>query len=732
MDKLKHFLSRHAGSVLSVGIAVLVAGGMYGFGLFSLLGDGTDNFFANDTPAAQVNQKITDVFGSDDTKNSVILFEAKNRSANVRDAQYAAEVASILKNLDTKTVTSYYTTGSDQFISRDGNDTYVVVTLDGTNDEQYKALTAFSDDVNSDKFTVSVGGTLVGQQQTQTQAKDDLSMAEMISLPILAILLFWFFRGPVAAAIPLLMSLFTIAGGLAVARLIHTFVAIDTYTLNVITILGVGLSIDYSLLAVNRFREELHTGKTPAEAARKTTRTAGRTIIFSGMTVIICLLSMLLFPVGFMRSVSIGGAAAVLVAVLISTFLLPPALQLIGKNIDKWSMKPRRSVKQGWHKLAVAVTKRPYVTLGVGLVIIAALVWPVGKFETKTFDWHVLPSNQSAYHVGKVMSERFNVATPTLTVLAKFDETPTVMQLCNLAKTVAAVQGVDSVQAAYAPTEQLSDCTTMSYALQTLKVQAPQQAALLEATSAKYTKDTYARVEVVPSYEASDSRIRNVMTALEKADYGTDVSISIGGVAARSQDTHDVYKKWAPYVIVVIAVAMIIILGLSLGSLVIPLQAILMNSLALFISLGVLIMIFQFGWAQSFLPFGVTGGFELSIPILAFVIAFGLSMDYAVFLYSRMHEVYDTTDDPAEAIVDGVVRTGPIITAAALLLFVVVASFATSHIVIIQQIGVGLAIAVLVDAFFVRIFFVAAIMQLFGRASWWGPKWLKKITIKHE
>lgn len=718
--------------MLGVGIVLLIVAGFYGIGLFSSLGDSDDNFFAGDTPAAQVNKKISDIFGSDDTKTSVVLFEAKNDTTDVRDAESAAEISSILKNLDTESVASYYTTGSDQFVSRSGNDTYAIVMLGGTADEQYNELMAFSDHVSSDMFTVSVGGTLVGQQQTMSQAKEDLSMAEMISLPILALLLFWFFRGPVAAAIPLVMSILTIIGALGVARLIHTFVAIDTYTLNVITILGVGLSIDYSLLAVNRFREELHNGKNAVEAAKTTTRTAGRTVLFSGMTVIVCLLSLLLFPVGFMRSVSIGGAAAVLVAVVISTFLLPPALQLIGKNIDKWSMKPRKRIGDGWHRLAVRVTNHPYIALGIGLVVIAALVWPVKYFETKTFDWHVLPSNQSAYHVGKVMSEEFDVSTPTLSVLATFDHTPTVTELCSLSKTVSEVEGVESVQGAYPPTEQLSDCATMPYALQALQRQTPEQAAIIEQSASKYVQGTYALVNVVPVYEASDSRIRDVMNALEKTDYGSNITVEIGGMAARSQDTHDAYAKWAPYVIGVIAVAMIIILGLSLGSLIIPLQAIVINSLALFISLGVLIMIFQFGWGQSFLPFGVTGGFELSIPILAFVIAFGLSMDYAVFLYSRMQEVYDQTNDPTRAIVDGVTKTGPIITAAALLLFVVVASFTTSHIVIIQQIGVGLAVAVLVDAFFVRIFFVPAVMQLFGHRSWWGPKWLKKITIKHD
>jgi len=732
MNILTRFLSHHAKLVLVVGLALLLAAGAYGLGLFNTLSDANDNFFANGTSSEQTNQKVKDIFGTDDTKTSIVLFEAKDRSANVRDNSYAKEVSRILGTLDTTNVVTYYGTHSDQLVSRDGHDTYAIVTMSGTPNEQYKALTSFNDSVKSDLFNVSIGGTLVGQRQTMNQAKEDLSMAEMISLPILAVLLFLFFRGPVAAAIPLGMSILTILGALAVARVIHMFVAIDTYTLNVITILGVGLSIDYSLLMVNRFREQLHEGHTPAEAARITSKTAGRTVFFSGLTVIICLLALLTFPVGFMMSVSIGGAAAVLVAVIISALLLPPALQLMGKSIDKWSMKPRTTVMKGWKRLAEGVTRHPFVALIAGIIVIAGLVWPVGHFQTSTFDWRTLPSNQSAYHVGQVMSERFDIKTPSLTVLATFDSEPTISQLCELSKTISSVDGVDSVQTAYSPSETMPNCETMPSILAKVKTESPQQAALIEKNAAKYLSGNYARVEVVSTYESSDKRIRTVISDLASADYGSGVQVAITGMAARSQDTLDTYLRLAPIVVSIIAVAMIIVLGLSLGSILLPLQAILINSVALFISLGVLVMIFQFGWGANVLGMTSGNGFELSIPILVFVMAFGLSMDYAVFLYSRMHEIYDKTGNPHEAIVGGVAKTGPIITAAALLMFVVVSAFATSHISLIQQIGVGLAVAVLVDAFFVRVFFVPAVMQLFGKASWWGPKWLKKITIKHD
>lgn len=727
MKKIQLFLLRHARLILSAGVIVLIAGGVYGLGLFSSLNDGDDNFFATTTASAEANRKVKDIFGSADTETSVVLLEAKNRSADVKMSPYGSEATRLLNELNPKTAVSYYTTELGQFVSLEGNDTYAAITLSGTDQEQYNKLMQFAETAKSDLFKVSVGGLLVGQHQTQAQAKDDLTKAELISLPILALLLLWFFRGPVAASIPLAMSALTIAGALAVARLIGYFVAIDTYSLNVITILGIGLSVDYSLLAVNRFREELAKGKQPNEAALATMATAGRTIVFSGATVVICLLTLLLFPVGFMHSVSIGGAAAVLVAVAISALLLPLALRLLGSNLNKWSLKRRISGK-GWQKVAETVTNRPVSALMVGIVLIVVMIWPVHSFQTKAFDWHVLPSNQSAYYVGKIMDERFEDTSPSLRVMAEFPDRPTPQQLCQLAQDVSSIDGVKNVQAAYAPTEQLPNCSTLPHVLSLMPVEAAQ----LRTVAGEFTKDRYALVDIVSKYDSNDSRNRDTIKALRSKDYGSSVTISVTGVAAQSHETLDTYLGWMPAVIGIIAVAMIVLLSLLLGSVVLPLQAVVINSLALFISLGVLVAVFQYGWGADLLHLTASGGFELSIPILIFVIAFGLSMDYAVFLYSRMHEEFDKTGDHSKAIIQGVVKTGPVITAAALLLFVVVAAFATSRISLIQQIGVGLAVAVLVDAFFVRTIFVPAMMKLFGRASWWGPKWLKKITIKHD
>lgn len=713
-------------TVLITGVLLLVAAGVYGLGLFNELKTDDEIFFAQNTSSQEVNNTLKEKFGTAE-KSAVVLFESKSDKYEVKSPEYAAEAQRLLEKIPGAKATTFYQTGSDQFISKDGFDTYAVVSFDEKDSKKnYETMIDALPDMTSDDLKVSAGGMLMGGEQTQEQAKADLTMAEIISLPLLAVLLFLFFRSPVATAVPLSMSLLTIAGALAIARLVHIFMPVDTYTLNVITILGIGLSVDYSLLSINRFREELAAGKTVRQAVQTTVGTSSRTILFSGLTVIVCLLALLLFPIGFMQAVSIGGTAAVVVAVLISTILIPPALMVIGENINKWSIKRRVSKKKsGWQAVAESVVKRPVLALAFGVLVIGLFVWPLKDIKATTFSWRTLSSTSSSYYVGEQMDKNFSLKTPSLTAVVDFGHKPTVSELCGLSSKISSYEEVDGILGAYSPMEGL-DCDALYKMNEFGKL--PEQMSLL---ASQYTKDNVAKVDIITHGEAGSAEVNNLIRQLRNDEFRGS-SIGVTGLAALSHDTHNAYAKYTPVALAVIALAMIVLLSVLLGSVIIPLQAIVINSLALLISLGVIVMLFQYGWGTDILHHTPMLGLEPAIPILIGVIAFGLSMDYAVFLYSRMHEIYDKTDDPKRAIVEGVTKTGPIITAAAVVLFVVVAAFATSRISIMQQIGIGLSVAVLVDAFFVRIFFVPAIMKLFGKVSWWAPKWLKKMTIKHD
>ncbi len=713
-------------TTLISGVILLIVAGIYGVGIFPKLTSDDNSFNATHTQSTEVADALKKDFGGS-SGNSIVLFERKSSNDTVDSPAYKAEVLRLVDTLDPKTSTTYYDSGYKSVVSKDGHDTYAIVTLDGDNTEQAKKLLEFAANTKSDMFTIHVGGTVVGQYESIQQTRHDLELAEMISLPIVALLLLFFFRSVVASLIPLVMAGLTICGALAVAHLIQMVTVIDTYTINVITILGLGLSVDYSLLAVNRFREELALGLHRKEAAIVTAHTAGRTVVFSALTVIVCLLSLLVFPVGFMHSIAIGGAATVLVAMIVSSVLIPALFSLLGHHIDRLHLPVPSSKNPGgiWRHVAAFGVKWPLVTLIAGVLLITAFAIPLARVEPASFTYKMLPNNSQAFYVGKAMDEKFGAKTPSITLLATYDHTPSISEMCHTAQSLQGVKNVDSVMAPYAPSRQLS-CEQMSQ----LERYSMLPAALTDI-SQKLIHGNAIRIDITPTDDVTAPSTVQLIKDL-RARHDDNVTYAVGGTAALSQDALDSYARYAPYALLIIVLTMLIVLTFSLGSVVIPWQAIVINSLGLIIAAGSLVLLYQFGWFQQLFSQTVTGGLNPSMPILVCTIAFGLSMDYAVFLYSRMHEIYDKTGDSNHAILEGVQKTGPIITAAALVFFAVVAAFAMSMISMMQQIGLGLAVAVLVDAFVIRILFVPAVMRLFGKASWYAPKWVKRFVIKHD
>ncbi len=725
MQWLRSIPVHYPKTTLVSGVILLLLAGWYGVGVFPKLTSDDNSFNALHSESADVADAIKKDF--DTSANSSILLFSVNHGVDATSPSVRKEVERLLNDLKPKTVTSYYSTGAASLVSRDKSKTYAIVTLEGNNTAQAERLLDFVTHTKSDVVDVDVGGMVVGEYESVKQTRHDLEKAELVSLPIVALLLLFFFRSIVASAVPLIMAVLTICGALALARFTQQFTTIDTYTINVITILGLGLSVDYSLLAVNRFREELALGLHRRDAAVVTAHTAGRTIMFSALTVVMCLLSLLVFPVGFMHSIAIGGAAAVAIAMLVSSVLVPALFSLLGHNIDRWRIPLPTSKHPGriWRHVAEFGVTYPWVTLAIGSVIIIAFAIPLLEVKSSAFTYKVLPNNSHAYTVGKALDEQFATKAPSITVLATYSSPPSPADLCRTAQSLARTPHVDTLTGPYAPTDALT-CDQVKR----LDGYRMLPAALTE-TSAKLIKGNIARFDIVSTDDTtSPSTIQIIKDIRSRHDDG--ISYKVGGSAALSQDALDSYGTSLPYALAIIVVTMLIVLTFTLGSIVIPLQAVVINSLALVIAIGSLVLMYQFGWFRALFDQTVLGGLNPSMPILVCTIAFGLSMDYAVFLYSRMHEIYDKTNDPQAAILQGVEKTGPIITAAALVFFAVVAAFAMSKISMMQQIGFGLAIAVLVDAFVVRILFVPAVMRLFGRASWFAPTWIKRHVIVHE
>lgn len=731
-----HFIQKlttsHPKIVLFTGLLISILIGIFGLSVFNRIN--TDQGFINhDAESYTVQQKVQSLF-SDKTPTNTILFTAKNNQLKVTDPTFQAEQTRLLTLFTNKPdqIISYYNSKQASFISKDGYSTYVAVSLSGDKDQQYKSLTDFQSKANSGALlTVSIGGSLVAEKQATAQVSTDLKLAELIAFPLLALLLVFFFRSVVAALVPLALGGLSILGAMGVVHLLTYVTTIDQYALNIITILGLGLSIDYSLLIVNRFREELYAQDNVTSAVRTTILTSGRTIFFSGLTVIICLLSLYLFPIGFLQSISLGGSSAVLVTMLGALILLPALLQLLGRHIDTWHLPVKRHDSNRptvLTRIARFATRRPIVILIIAITFISLSALPFLRIKFMTFDYHALPAGSSARVVAEALTTNFNVQTAPITVLyttsKPLSTAGSVTELQNLSKRLLELNSVSNITT---PTPTTIPLTQLQAAYVSGKL--PAQLTTLQQQT--ISGDTVL-LTVYPVYGPTDQHTQDLVSSIRglKTDNGSN--LTVGGMAAVFYDTMVSTARYLPYSLGIIVIAMLILLTLMLRSIIIPLQAIIINSLALLVAFGVLVLIFQDGHLthQSWLSY--TGGLDVTIPILIFAVAFGLSMDYAAFLYSRMREVYDKTGDPEQAIIEGVHHTGPIITAAAGALFIVVAAFASSKIAMLQQVGVGLGVAVLVDAFMVRLFLVPAVMRLFGHASWYAPKWLRRWQIRHE
>lgn len=717
--------------MLAIATMLIVAAGIYGVGVFDALNH-EEGFVNPSAESYAVEKTIEKDF--DRAPDAVIMFASKDRAIHVDDGQYRARVTELLKPLadvGAKTQT-YYDTQLDGLVSRDRMKTFATVELEGTNDEKFEKLMAAQDKASDGLLTMQVGGKLVSNKQATEQVQHDLERAEVITLPILAVLLFFVFRSVVAALLPLLLGVISIVGAFAVTRLLTNVADIDQYSLNVITILGLGLSVDYSLLMVSRFREELAKGGTTSAAVRRTVMTSGRTILFSGLTVMASLSALTVFPIGFLRSVGLGGISALVVSLLAALTILPPLLMLLGKRIDWGHLGRKRATTssgKSWRSFGKFVMKRPWVTIGLTLWVIIVVALPLATVHPIGQDYRALPAGSSGRNVSETLRNDFDNQNAPLTVLyrpsvEKGDEY--IGQIYDLSERISKLKGVSALDT---PTPIVDGASRDAYQkLYANDLLSPE----LQALGERLMTDDFVLLQVRYDDDASEKIPQTLVSQIRELG-DTNGSVEVGGEAAVLNDSISTILRYSPYALAIIVVSQFVLLALLLRSIMIPLQAIVINVLALLVSFSLLVLIFQHGYfTGSPTGFVNVGGVDITMPILIFAIAFGLSMDYASFLYARMREEYDGGVSNDEAILRGLQKTGPIITAAALVLFVVVAAFALSKLALLQQVGVGLASAVLVDAFIVRLFLVPATMRLFGRSNWYAPKWMGRFTIRHE
>ncbi|WP_432932697.1 MMPL family transporter [Microbispora sp. CA-135349] len=707
---LGRFAARHRRPILLGALLFTVVAGVWGAGVFGRLGGGA-GFDDPGSPSSHADRLLAGPLGRH-TADVVVLYESDRLT--VDDPAFAGPVRRALDAVprqDVARLESYWSTGSPGFVSHDRHATYVTVQFRSPDDqERVRALRGIRDRFEAEGLTVRFGGLTAMTDQVNGTIARDIGLAEAISVPILLILLAVVFRSLLAAALPLAVGVVAALGTMAVLRLVTLVTDVSTFAIQVVTMLGLGLAIDYALLAVTRFREEIGRGASAETAVERTTATAGRTIAFSGAVVALSFAGLAVFPSRFLQSMAYAGVATVVLAVLTSLTVLPALLAAIGRRAGGKGLG-RRAGQRGfgrrtgnagstasgerWYRLAHAVMRRPLASALAVVAVLVALGLPfLGVNWARPGDW-VLPSGADARVVTRELAERF-AADPAKVVTAVV-ESPRALDRPVLDGYAARLDAVPGV----------------------------------EGASVTGTTGTLARITLGYAMDPMSREAVRMVAGLRAVPPPAGAAASFTGMPASRVDIVDMVVSRLPWMALFVAVVSIVMMFLAFGSVILPIKAVLLNLLSLSASFGAIKLIFQDGRLAGLLGVEPVGAVDVNFPVLIVAIAFGLAMDYEMFLLSRVREERERGAGPAEAMARGLARTAGVVTSAALLVAVSVAGFAFSNVTIMKMIGIGLVIAVAVDATIVRGLLVPATMRLLGERAWWAPRPLARWWRRH-
>ena len=713
-------VAQRAWAVLIGGMALVAAAAVFGLGVFGSLSNGGFEDPGSESARSLAKEQAT--FTSHDA-DIVVIYSSP--SIKVSDPAFRESVSNVVDGLpkgSTERVATWYESPSPTLISKDEHATRVIITLSGTSQDQKSAL---YDQVrpllDATGLTTNVGGQWAVFVDVNDAVSRDIARAEAISMPIVFILCLVIFGSFVSALMPALVGVVSIFGAFALVRGITMATDVSVFAINVITLLGMGLAIDYALFVVSRFREELDrqpgTEREHVNSAiTATMATAGRTVLFSGLIVAASLASLLIFPQNFLRSMGYGGVAAVLVAMVAALTILPALLTVLGVRIEAGRMPWRRGSRARstgrqlvaggdlthahgrWATLAHSVMRRPVAYLVVIVLALVALGAPFLSATWGSVDERVLPVSAPSRVASDLGTREFGGETSSANIVV---EGASKSQLGAYVGRLAKVSGVLSAR----PID--------------------------EVAAPLVGDDTTSLVQVSWLGNGQTEQSQQLVRDLRAVDPGTGVKALVGGTSASTVDLIDSIGGRLPWMGVFVVAVMLVLLFVAFGSLVLPLKAVVMNVVSLGASFGVVTWIFQDGHLSGLLGFTAPGYLDVTQPILMLAIIFGLSMDYEVFLLSRVREAWDRTGDNTTAVANGLQHSGRIITSAALLLAVVIGAFATSSIMLMKMIGIGMLVAVLLDATVVRALLVPATMRLLGTANWWAPGPLRRWWERH-
>ncbi|STZ24470.1 putative RND superfamily drug exporter [Mycolicibacterium aichiense] len=709
--------------VVAVAILVMVAIGIFGVPVAKSLSP--SGFADPNSQSSRATQLLTDKFDQGDVQFLVVV-TANDRFDSPAVRAAALDVIDQLKRSGHVTGISSAWTSPPQaaaaLVSRDQKSGLITAGITGSEANQQTYAKDLSAQVSRDRdgIVVRTGGAAMVNLQVTEQSQHDLLLMESIAIPLSFVVLVWVFGGVFAAALPVAVGLVAILGALAVLRVTTFFTDVSIFALNLTTAMGLALAIDYTLLMISRYRDELAEGADRETALMRTMESAGRTVLFSGTTVALSMGAMVLFPMHFLKSFAYAGVATVALAAVAAIVITPAAISLLGDRLD--SLDVRRLVRRGlgrdepvqrpveeqfWYRSTKFVMKRA-VPIGLaGVVVLVILGAPFLGVRPGFPDDRVLPTSASAHQVGDLLRSEFTnnseTAIPVVIPDASGLSEPQIARYAADLSRVADVPSVSAPMGAFVGGNLVGPPTAATGSASGSALLTVESAAPLFSDR---SEDQLARLHDVPT--------------------PGNTTVEFAGTAQTNRDSVDAITSRLPAVLGLIAVIMLVLLFLLTGSVVLPLKALVLNVLSLTAAFGAMVWIFQDGHLGA-LGTTSTGTLVANIPVLLFCIAFGLSMDYEVFLVSRIREFWMASPqggaaDNDESVALGVAHTGRVITAAALIMAISFAALTAAHVSFMRMFGLGLALAVLADATLVRLVLVPAFMHVMGRWNWWAPK----------
>jgi uncharacterized membrane protein YdfJ with MMPL/SSD domain len=666
------------GRVLLVAIAVTVVAGIGSSAVFDRVKP--FGFQDPESDSSRVNERLEAATGQRVLPDVVLLVESAHQTDD--EVRAASELRSIPEV--TRTVTP---AESPNLIAEDGRSAVVLGFLDADT-EDVPAVGELVRERFADDPAIAVGGAAVTAYELNQTTEDDLRRIELFAAPILLLLSLFVFRGLVAALLPLVAGGVSILTTLSLLGLLTNWVDIDVFAINIVTGLGLGLAIDYSLFLVNRFRERLEQDDSVVEALIFTMQTTGRMVVFSGLTVAVAMLSLCVFPQRFLYSIGLGGAIVAISSAGVCLLILPALLAVLRHRVNALApgWMQRRPGARGWRGFGGLPLRHPALVAAAVVAVMVVAGLPFLRVDLTRADARVLPKDASARQVDREIKRGFPSDPATGIVVTV--ETPDRSATRHAARVLAEDPAVDEV----APPKRLSKG--------------------LVRVDASLTGDPF-----------SDASVDAVEQA-RSLDWGGEALV--GGPSAELSDQRDSLAAHLPVALAFIVVSTALILFAMTKSVILPLVALAMNALTVSVAFGVLVVVFQDGRLENALDFTSQGALDSSMPILLFAVAFGLSTDYGVFALQGVAEARRETKDEARAVALGLERTGGQIIAAALLFAVAMGAFAFSELVYVKEVAVGTAVAVLVDATLVRGLLLPAVLKLLGPWAWWTPEWLRR------